>query len=142
MTMPITKKNMSRNSSRTDAFRVWPKICSPTLCLDNLMIRNTLTTRIICRYMISSVCLKANLRMTSTKKGMIARKSIQFMISLMNFIRLGHTINLIANSNVNHVTQMPSRTNTTVFFFVSVRNDSIVSMQKSMTDRRINAMLT
>ena len=43
---PMNKKNISKPSSRIDAFNVLPKICNPFECLDNLNIRNTRTKRI------------------------------------------------------------------------------------------------
>ena len=134
--MPIPRKKINRSSSLNEAFRVWPRICSPTLCLDNLMIRKTLMTRTICKYLWLGSFLMSNI--SSIKNGIMARKSIQFMTSLINLSRLGQTIKRTDSSMVNQATQMPSKIKRVSLFLLT---EFVVSKQNSITDRTIRTML-
>lgn len=104
-----------------DAFRVLPNICRPFECLDSLNILNTRTNRItrrmakdiawfwLCWFGITgglgaiSSSFSATIVARVIKYGMMATRSIMFMMSLLNSILLGHARNLTKSSNVNQM---------------------------------------
>lgn len=124
---PMNKKKMSNPSSRMEAFKVRPRICSPLECRDNLNIRNTRTNLItlrIARDMAWFVLLSCGLTGARTmlplvsssattvasvmKYGMIAMISIMFITSRKKFSLFGQARNLTDSSNVNQMMQMVS----------------------------------
>lgn len=133
MMIPITKNKMSNNNSRMDARRVCPNICSPIECFDNLMIRKTRMTRILCRNgtVVSSTQI-------FTKNGTLANKSIQFKTTFIKAILLRQNVKRTMSSTVKYATHMASRTSRVVLYFF---NDLIVSIQNRMTDSVMSPML-
>ena len=75
---------------------------------------------------------------SSIKNGIMGRKSIQFMTSLLNLSRLGQTIKRTDSSMVNQATQMPSKIIRVSLFLLI---EFVVSKQNSITDRTIRTML-
>ena len=118
--VPMNRKNIRSPNSRMEALRVLPNICKPFECLDSLNILNTLTSLITLRMAKDMAWLACLLGMTGglgamtssfsatmvarvMKYGMIATRSIMFIMSLLNSILLGHARNLTNNSNVNQI---------------------------------------
>ena len=119
--LPMNKKNIRSPNSRIEAFSVLPNIWRPFECLDSLNILNTRTNLItlrIARDMAWLPCwllgatgalgpisssFSATIVARVMKYGMMATRSIMFMISLLNSILLGHARNLTNSSNVNQM---------------------------------------
>ena len=119
--LPMNKKNIRSPNSLIEALSVLPNICRPFECLDNLNIlktRTNLITRSIARDMawfwlcwfgmtggfgaISS-SFSATIVARVMKYGIIATRSIMFIMSLLNSILLGQARNLTRSSNVNQM---------------------------------------
>ncbi len=119
----MNKKKISSPSSRIDAFKVLPKICSPLECRDNLNIRKTRTNLItlsmasdIAWFVLLSCGLigalgKLTISSSSSamtvakviKYGMMAMMSMIFMTSRKKFSLFGQAKNLIDSSQVNQI---------------------------------------
>lgn len=118
---------MSRPSSRIEAFKVRPSIWRPLLCLDNLNIRNTLTSRMtlnIARDIAWLVLLSCGLTgafgkfisfslpaitvPNVMKYGMIAMISMKFIRSRKKLSLFGQARKRTDNSNVNQMIHIVS----------------------------------
>ena len=122
----MKRKNINKPSSLIEAFNVRPRICSPFECLESLKILNTLTNRITLRMARDIAWLlpfpfgatasfgaitssfSATIVARVIKYGIIATKSIMFMMSLANTYLLGHERKRTNNSNVNQMMQSVS----------------------------------
>ena len=117
----MNKKNIRSPNSLIEALSVLPRICNPFECLDSLNIRNTRTNRITLRiandmawfwlfwlgitggFGAISSSFSATIVARVMKYGMMATRSIMFIMSLLNSILLGQARNLTRSSNVNQI---------------------------------------
>lgn len=122
----MKRKNINKPSSLIEAFNVRPKICKPFECLESLKILNTLTNRITLKMARDIAWLLPSLfgataslgAITSSfsatmvakviKYGIMATKSIMFMMSLANTYLLGHERKRTNSSKVNQMMQSVS----------------------------------
>ena len=138
MITAIVRKNARRHNSLKLALNVWPKICNPYEWRDNFRMRKTRTNLTILRIIIVLTLL---VKARDMKYGIIAHKSIQFMIFLKNFPLFGDTIILSITSKENHVTHKLSITNR-ILCCMELRSskNEIVSRQNVHTDTTMKSM--